>query len=152
MLAGLALLREDFETRETSESIEAVFGTQYTFFRYDDPEANIDGGLLVLPSLTESGRVRSEFQLRSRYEIVDDLFFEVSTYFSYDSDADTETGSNSDYGVTTSLGYGSSCARSHRHGASRSVTFSTRPTTFSPLKATFAERRRKPIHECTLQA
>ena len=105
VLSGLALLREDFETVETNESLEAVFGTQYSFFRYDEPEANIDGSLMLLPSLTESGRVRSEFELRSRYEIINDLFFEISMYASYDSDADSETNSKSDYGVTTSLGY-----------------------------------------------
>ncbi len=105
VVTGLALLREDFETEETNESLEAVFGTQYTFFRYDEPEANIDGSLMLLPSLTESGRFRSELQLRSRYEIVSDLFFEISLYSSYDSDAVSETGEKSDYGVTTSLGY-----------------------------------------------
>ena len=59
----------------------------------------------MLPSLTESGRVRSEVKLRTRYEIVHDLFFEVSLYGSYDTDADATADSKSDYGMTTSLGY-----------------------------------------------
>jgi hypothetical protein len=101
--AGLAATREDFETQDTSESLELVLGTQYSFFRYDDPEASLNARLNVLPSLTESGRVRSEARLASRYEIVDDLFFELSLYGSYDTDADAAT--KSDYGLTTSLGY-----------------------------------------------
>ena len=68
IVAGLAALREDFRTESTSESLEAIFGTEYAFFRFDDPEANVDASFYLLPSLTESGRVRSEAKLRSRYE------------------------------------------------------------------------------------
>jgi hypothetical protein len=105
VVAGLAATRENFATEDTTESLEAIVGTQYSFFRFDHPEANLDASLLLLPSLTESGRVRSEAKLRSRYEIIDDLFFEVSLYGSYDTDADATADSKSDYGMTTSLGY-----------------------------------------------
>jgi hypothetical protein len=105
VIAGLAANREDFASQDTNESLEAILGTQYSFFRYDQPEANVDASLYVLPSLTESGRVRSEAKLRSRYEIIDDLFFEISLYGSYDTDADETADSKSDYGLTTSLGY-----------------------------------------------
>jgi hypothetical protein len=105
VVAGFAANREDFASQDTNESLEAILGTQYSFFRYDQPEANVDASLYVLPSLTESGRVRSEAKLRSRYEIIDDLFFEISLYGSYDTDADATADSKSDYGLTTSLGY-----------------------------------------------
>jgi hypothetical protein len=105
IVAGLGAIREDFFTQPISESLEAIVGTEYAFFRFDDPEANLDASLYVLPSLTESGRVRSEAKLRSRYEIIDDLFFEITLYGSYDTDADEEADTKSDYGLTTSLGY-----------------------------------------------
>jgi hypothetical protein len=105
VVAGLAANRENFVTEETTSSLEAIFGTQYSFFLFNEPEANVDASLYLLPSLTESGRVRSEAKLRSRYEIVEDLFFEVSLYGSYDTDADATAESKSDYGMTTSLGY-----------------------------------------------
>lgn len=103
--AGLAYTREDFQGEDQQDSAELVLGTQYSFFRYDSPEASIDAMLNVYPSLTENGRVRSEGKLRSRYEIVNDLFFEVSLYGSFDSDPGEQAESNSDYGLTTSLGY-----------------------------------------------
>lgn len=103
--AGIAAVREDFITQATNESLELVLGTGYSFFLYEDPEASLDFRLNVLPSLTESGRVRSEGRARARYEIVEDLFFELSIYGSYDSDAVDEANATSDYGVTTSLGY-----------------------------------------------
>jgi len=102
--AGLAVTREDY-SEGVEESVEGVVGTQYWFFRYDTPEASLDATLNLFPSLTDSGRVRSEGRLRSRYEIVVDLFFEVSVYGSYDSDPGEGADSKSDYGVTTSLGY-----------------------------------------------
>jgi hypothetical protein len=103
--AGAALTREQFSGEPENESVEAVFGTQYSFYRYDSPEASFDVTFNLMPSLTQSGRVRGESKLRSRYELVNDLFFEISLYGSYDSDPGEEANSNSDYGVTTSLGY-----------------------------------------------
>jgi hypothetical protein len=103
--AGLAVNHESYAGQGAQESVEGVLGTQYSYFRYDSPEASLDAMLSVFPSLTESGRVRVESKLRSRYEIVKDLFFEVSLYGSYDSDPGQNAESNSDYGLTTSLGY-----------------------------------------------
>jgi hypothetical protein len=103
--AGLAYTRENFQGDSGQDSTEAVFGTQYSFFRYDSPEASLDAMLNVYPSLTSSGRMRSEGQLRSRYEIVKDLFFEISLYGSYDNEPGEQAESNTDYGLTTSLGY-----------------------------------------------
>ena len=105
--SGLALTREDYtgSNAESNESVEAVFGTQYWYFRYDTPEASVGATLNLFPSLTESGRVRSEGRLRTRYEIVTDLFFELSFYGTYDNEPGEGAESKSDYGVTSSLGY-----------------------------------------------
>ena len=103
--AGLAVTRENFSEQPTNESVEGVFGTQYWFFRYNAPEASLNATLNLFPSLTESGRVRSEAQMNARYEIVSDLFFQLSFYGSYDSEPGAGAESKSDYGVTTSLGY-----------------------------------------------
>jgi hypothetical protein len=102
---GLAVTRENFAGEERKESIEGVLGTQYSFYRYDSPEASTDISFNLMPSFTDWGRVRSEAKLRSRYEIVTDLFFEVSLYGSYDSDPGDEALAHADYGVVTSLGY-----------------------------------------------
>ena len=103
--AGLAVTRENFSEQPTNDSVEGVLGTQYWFFRYNAPEASLNASLNLFPSLTESGRVRSEAQMNARYEIVSDLFFQLSFYGSYDSEPGAGAESKSDYGVTTSLGY-----------------------------------------------
>lgn len=105
VVAGLAGTHEDFESESSRSSLEAVLATEYSLFRYDTPKRSLDMGLAVFPSLTDAGRVRAEADIDSRYEIVKDLFFDVSLYASYDSDADPAAPSNYDYGLVTSLGY-----------------------------------------------
>ena len=102
---GLALSNEHYAGGESLNSVEAVLTTSFYVFRYDFPETDIAGTLSVLPSLTESGRYRGEADLRAKYEFVDDLYFELKFYGSYDSKPPIEGTTKSDYGVVTSLGY-----------------------------------------------
>lgn len=102
---GLAYSNENYAASDPVNSVQAVLSTSFSMFRYDFPETDIGGTLSVLPSLTESGRVRSELDLRARYEFVKDLYFELKVYGSYDSEPPSEDAEKSDYGVTTSLGY-----------------------------------------------
>jgi hypothetical protein len=104
-VAGLAFDRESFQSEPTQNSAEGVVSTEYSFFRYDTPKRSINAGLAVFPSLTQAGRIRAEADLDWRIELVEDFFFDLDFYGSYDSKADPEAPSNIDYGVITSLGY-----------------------------------------------
>ena len=105
VVAGLAYDREKFEGESTRNSAEGVLATQYSYFQYDTPKRSVDVSLALFPSLTESGRLRAEADVDWRIELVEDFFFDLSFYGSYDSEADPEAASNVDYGVVTSLGY-----------------------------------------------
>ena len=102
---GLAYSHENYAGGETFDSLEAALVTSFSIFRYDFPETDIGGSLALLPSLTQSGRYRTEADLRAKYEFVDDLYFELKFYGSYDSQPPSEDTEKSDYGVVTSLGY-----------------------------------------------
>jgi putative salt-induced outer membrane protein YdiY len=102
---GLAYSHENYAGGESLDSVEALLTTSFSIFRYDFPETDVAGSLSLLPSLTESGRYRAEADLRARYEFVDDLYFELKLYGSYDSEPPLEESEQSDYGVVTSLGY-----------------------------------------------
>jgi hypothetical protein len=102
---GLAYSHENYTGGETFDSVESVFTTSFKVFRYDFPETDIGGSLSILPSLTKSGRYRAEGDLRAKYEFVDDLYFELKLYGSYDSEPPLADTQKSDYGLTTSLGY-----------------------------------------------
>ena len=86
------------------ESIELPVTSSFRMFRLDSPKTDVTLELTVLPSLTESGRVRGEATIKARHEIVSDLFFEISLYDSYDNRAPEGSPSN-DWNVVTSLGY-----------------------------------------------
>jgi len=102
---GLAYSHENYTGGEVFDSVEGVLATSFSIFRYDFPETDIGGSLALIPSLTKSGRYRAEADLRAKYEFVEDLYFELKVYGSYDSKPPSEDTETSDYGVVTSLGY-----------------------------------------------
>jgi len=103
--AGANLTQEQEVAQANRRDVEAVFGTQYALYRYDTPERTVNADLRVLPSLTDSGRVRAAATARCRYEIIKDFFFELSVYGTYDNRPGADAKSNSDYGTETSLGF-----------------------------------------------
>ena len=102
--AGLAASAEEGSDGSRRESLEAVLTTSLRLFRFDSPETNVTANLTLLPSLTESGRLRGEGSLELRHEIVNDLFFEISLYDSYDNEA-SEGAESNDWSIVTGLGY-----------------------------------------------
>ncbi len=105
LFAGLALNREKFEGVDSSSSTELAGGLEYAFFRFDDPETDLRVSLVVFPSLTESGRVRAELEARLRWEIVEDFFFGLSIYDSFDSDPLLAGSETNDWGLNSSVGW-----------------------------------------------
>lgn len=105
LTGGLDAINEQRAGEESSESnIEVFLNTDFEFFTYDTPKTTLTTGLTIYPSLTESGRVRSDLSFSWRQELITDLFVELSLYDSYDSDPPAE-GEKNDYGIVTSLGY-----------------------------------------------
>jgi len=104
--AGLGYTHENYQSEGAFDSVELVLGTDFSVFRYDFPETDIGGSLALFPSLTKAGRYRAEGDVHAKYEFVDDLYFELRMYGSYDSEPPVEGNAPSgDYGVVTSLGY-----------------------------------------------
>jgi hypothetical protein len=103
--AGLAVVNEQRAGDEDAETnVEAILNTEYEFFTYDAPETSLSTSFTVYPSLTESGRVRTNLEIDLRRELIEDLFVELSLYESYDSEP-PEDGEKNDYGIVTGLGY-----------------------------------------------
>ena len=102
-IAGLQVTTEDSKNDGTDQNIELYFSGRYRAWRLDTPELYLDFGLNVYPSLTDSGQVRSGSDLRLRWELIEDLFFDITAYGTYDNRADNSSGV--DYGVTTGLGW-----------------------------------------------
>ncbi len=104
-VAGVAVQREQFTDGQDRKSVEGVLGGGYDLFRFDSPEIDLSTDLTLYPSFTVSGRVRAEANIRVRYEVIKDLFYELSYLFSFDNKPQSEGAAQRDWSVVTSLGY-----------------------------------------------
>ncbi len=83
---GLAFNHERYDGSEsTQNSTEAYLGLQYSFFTFGAYESDLNVNLVIFPSITESGRVRSKFDFSYSHEIIRDLDLGLSLYASYDN-------------------------------------------------------------------
>jgi len=104
--------REDLaDSTIDQDTIEAIGTLTWDWFRFDSPELDLSTSLQVIPNLTDTGRVRGELDIKLKWEMIEDLFWELSYYHSYDSrppvrpEIGTEEAEKSDYGIITSIGY-----------------------------------------------
>ena len=109
--SGLMLSHENLAPGEDgtdppdNDSVEAFVSLDWDWYRFDTPELDLSSSLEIIPSLTDSGRLRGEFDIALKWEIINDFFWEISFYNSYDNKTVVEGASSSDYGIVTSFGY-----------------------------------------------
>jgi hypothetical protein len=104
--AGLAVNQEFRSGNEPSEvNLELPLSGNYDLFFYSTPKTDLKTGLTLFVGITDWGRNRLEQNLAFRREFIKDLFWELSTYVSYDSKPPQSAKSAVDYGVVSSLGY-----------------------------------------------
>ncbi len=89
----------------SKDTVEALGAVQAEWFRYDEPELDITSTFIVYPNLTESGRVRTEFDLSLEWEIVANLVWGITLYHDYDSEPPNVDAEKEDYGIITSVGW-----------------------------------------------
>ncbi len=100
---GLSLNREKyFDSTEVAFNLEGVATVQYQLFIYDHPKASLTTFLMVFPGFTDWGRVRANYDIVLSWEIILDLYWDLSFYVSYDNKP-TGSASSTDYGTNTSF-------------------------------------------------
>jgi hypothetical protein len=103
--AALMLNRENPVSGETTTNVEALIAASYEFFTYDTPKTTIDTIFSLYPSLTVSGRYRTEFSLTLNREIVKDFTVGVTGYDSYDNKPPAGSSSTHDFGISLTVGW-----------------------------------------------
>ncbi len=103
--AGLDVNHEIPSDGDAETNLEAVGGVSYEYFKFDNPERSFKVNFTIFPSLTDFGRWRANFTNEFKLEFVEDLFWKMDIYATYDSDPISSEGASSDYGVTSSVGY-----------------------------------------------
>ena len=102
LFSGLVLNSEQFVGESRTESLEGLLGAGYRLRgRWG---VDIDATLAILPSLTESGRVRTQFDGSLSFDLFSDLDFKLTVYDRYDSDPPAGNETN-DTGFTMGLSW-----------------------------------------------
>ena len=86
-------------------NLEGLIALHHYRFKYDTPKIDLNSGIDFYPSITDFGRVRTEFETRLRWELLKDFFWGMTVYFSNDTRPPDPNASKSDYGFTLSFGY-----------------------------------------------
>lgn len=103
--AGLSLNRENVTDQKDNSSVEAMFSVDWSIYKYKSPKTNFYFRWYVYPSLTESGRVRSQVDTSLRQELVKDFFLDFTGIYSFDSKPPNEEASSDDYTISAGLGW-----------------------------------------------
>ena len=105
-MGALLLSHEEIaDGGSTEDSIEGQASLEMEWFRYDEPELDFSTKLDVIPNLSDFGRVRAGLDVSLKWEIVSDLFWELTFYNSFDSDPPAVDAEKNDYGIITSVGW-----------------------------------------------
>jgi len=105
-LAGLVVTNDLLQGYvESQQNLEGLLGVDYSRYIYNDPKLDLTAGLYAYPSITESGRLRTQFDIALKWEVYKDLYWSLSYYNTYDSDPPSGSDSTGDYGFVTSVGW-----------------------------------------------
>ena len=100
---GAASNFEDFSNEtESRNSLEAFFGTEVNFFNFGDLSLLLN--VFAYPSLTESGRWRSDGRFDAKYDLPLDFYIRAGITVNYDNQP-AAVGRELDYVFTTGLGW-----------------------------------------------
>ena len=108
-IVGVQILTEDTvdtiedQSEDSDQSIEGSLAIEYSMWRFNTPELFLDTSAAVFPSLTNSGRVRGQADISLKWELIEDLFWEVSGWGTYDNEAESDK--QYDYGISTGVGW-----------------------------------------------
>ncbi|MBD78270.1 MAG: hypothetical protein CL840_05055 [Crocinitomicaceae bacterium] len=93
------------DSSKVTSSIEPAFSLSYKVIKYDVPKIDIYTAFNVFPSFTETDRVRMQYDLQTKFEIISDLYFSLSFYYTFDNKPRTAGAAKEDYGIIGSIGY-----------------------------------------------
>lgn len=101
---GVAWNNEEYEASliQSRNSGEAYASLAVNMFDYND--LSLVSNLTAYPSLTEKGRVRTDFKMDLKYDLPLDLFVKLGFNYNYDNKP-VEGSSYSDYVIRTTLGW-----------------------------------------------
>ncbi|MEH6549619.1 MAG: DUF481 domain-containing protein [Pseudomonadales bacterium] len=104
---GASLSRENTVSQSESDNLTSAEGqinNTFTYYLFSPRKVNLKVDLDLMPSITESNRVRTQFDVELNWEIFTDFFWQLSYWSSTDSQP-PDGAQGSDQGIVTSFGY-----------------------------------------------
>lgn len=103
VLGGLSFNSEKYiDTTDNTYNIDGYAQIQYQIFRYDSPKTVLTTYLNAYPGLTDWGRVRLNYNISLEWEIFNNLYWDLSYYYSSDNKP-TNNAAPNDYGINTTF-------------------------------------------------
>jgi len=103
-LIGISVNRESkFDQSDPTYNVEGLVNAQYQLFKYDHPKANLFTYINLLPSLTDIGRFRLNYNAQLSWEIFLDFYWDLTFYIEYDNKPQSENAAQTDYRIDTSI-------------------------------------------------
>ena len=101
--AGATLNVEDFvDNSQNKTSGELFIGANFNMFDFSD--IDLISGVRFYPSLTESGRIRTDYDLTLKYDLPLDFYIKLGFNFNYDNQP-AVNGTDFDYVVSSGIGW-----------------------------------------------
>ena len=101
--AGATLNLEDFvDNSQNKTSGELFLGANFNMFDFSD--IDLISGVRFYPSLTQSGRIRTDYDLTLKYDLPLDLYVKLGFNFNYDNQP-AVNGTDFDYIVSSGIGW-----------------------------------------------
>jgi small nuclear ribonucleoprotein (snRNP)-like protein len=101
--SGLLASRE-FRADGINNAVEVYLNGGFAWFKHRFPKTDLRTDVLLLPSLTDSGRFRSNWDVSVSREIVTDLSLDLSVYYTTDNKPPNESAKD-DWGIVTAIEY-----------------------------------------------
>lgn len=103
---GVVAGGEDYGGSESIEyNTEALTGLMLEVFQYDEPEINISVSSAAYFGLPDFDRTRISLKSQLSIELIADLFWKLTFYDDYNSEASGATEVKNDFRLTTSIGW-----------------------------------------------
>ncbi|MCD4735587.1 MAG: DUF481 domain-containing protein [Bacteroidales bacterium] len=105
VVGGLMINNEWTSDTVSSSNYEGLAYISYDIFKFSNPDVNVSSYITAFPSLSVKNRIRTEFEVQGKIEIISDMYFSLKVYGKFDNKPPNMNSSSSDYGIVTSIGY-----------------------------------------------
>ena len=102
---GISVNREWAQSTENAYNLEGIISVEFYRFIYQSPKMSLDSYFDVYPNLTDFGRIRTELEIKLKWEIIADLYWNLTFKSSSDNRPPSGENANIDYNVIVSFGW-----------------------------------------------